>query len=116
MKQSRTITIKTAEELDILREAGKILSKIIKEVQCSLKSGISTEQIDQLTEKLIKDYKVIPAFKGYRGFPACACISTNEEVVHGIPGKRILREGDIVSLDVGIIYKNYYSDTAVTAG
>ena len=108
MNQTNSIRIKTPEELIVLREAGKILSAIVKELRCSLKSGISTQEIDIFAEKLIKDRGVIPAFKGYRGFPGCVCVSINDEVVHGIPSKRKLENGDIVSLDVGIIYNDYY--------
>jgi methionyl aminopeptidase len=115
-KAENSISIKTQNELQILREAGKILSGIIHDVTCSLQSGATTKQIDLLAEKLMKERGVIPAFKGYRGFPGCTCISINDEIVHGIPGSRILREGDIVSLDVGIKYKDFYSDTAVTVG
>jgi methionyl aminopeptidase len=116
MKADSSISIKTPAELQILREAGKILASVINEVTCSLKSGITTREVDRLTESLINARNVLPAFKGYRGFPACSCISVNEEVVHGTPGERRLKDGDIVSLDVGIIYKGYYSDMAVTVG
>jgi methionyl aminopeptidase len=116
MKTENLISIKTQEELKILREAGKILSEIVKELKCSLKSGITTHNVDSKAEQLIKQHGVIPAFKGYRGFPGCVCVSVNNEVVHGIPGERVLQEGDIVSLDVGIVYKSYYSDTALTVG
>ena len=116
MKNNGTINIKTLAELKILSEAGKILASIISEVKCSLKSGITTKEIDQKAEAIIAARNVIPAFKGYREFPGCICLSVNEEIVHGIPGDRILIDGDIVSLDVGIIHKNYYSDTAVTVG
>ncbi len=112
MTPDSSITIKTPEELQIMREAGAILASVINEVKCSLKSGMTTREADQKAEKLIKEKNVIPAFKGYRGFPGCVCFSVNEEVVHGIPGDRILKDGDIASLDVGIIYKGYYSDTA----
>lgn len=116
MKAEGAINIKTPEELKVLGEAGKILASIISEVKCSLKSGITTKEIDQKAEVIIAAHNVTPAFKGYRGFPGCVCLSVNEEIVHGIPGERILIDGDIVSLDVGIIYKDYYSDTAVTVG
>ncbi len=116
MAADSSISIKTPEELKVLREAGSILASVINEVKCSLKSGITTLEVDQKAEELIKKHKVIPAFKGYRGFPGCVCLSVNEEVVHGIPGSRVLKDGDIASLDVGIIYKGYYSDTAVTVG
>ena len=114
MKSDYSISIKTPEEIKILREAGQILSVIINEVRRSLKSGMTTREIDRRAEEIILTRRVKPAFKGYRGFPGCVCISVNEEVVHGIPGDRILKDGDIVSLDVGIIHKEYYSDTAVT--
>ena len=116
MRTEYSISIKSEEELAILREAGAILAKIINELKRSLKSGITTKDVDTRAEELIKGYNVIPAFKGYRGFPANICISLNEQVVHGIPSDRVIKEGDIVSLDVGIIYKNYFSDTAVTMG
>ena len=114
MKTSQGIRIKNANEVDILRKAGKILSSIVAQLQSSLTSGLSTKDIDLKAEKLIRDYQVLPAFKGYRGFPGVACISVNEGVVHGIPDKRLIKDGDIVSLDIGIIYQGYYSDTAVT--
>jgi len=116
MKSVNNISIKSSEEIQILREAGKILARISQDVTSSLKSGMTTKDIDILTERLIRENKVVSAFKGYRGFPACLCVSVNEEVVHGIPGRRVLKEGDIVSIDCGIIYNNYYADTAVTVG
>lgn len=114
MKSDYSISIKTPEEIKILREAGQILSAIISEVRCSLKSGMTTREVDRKTGEIILARRVKSAFKGYRGFPGCVCVSVNEEVVHGIPGDKILQEGDIVSLDIGIIHKHYYSDTAVT--
>lgn len=116
MKTGNSIRIKTKSELAVLREAGKILADIVSELQCSLKSGVTTRDIDIRAEALIRARGAIPAFKGYRGFPACVCTSVNDEVVHGIPGPRILKEGDIVSIDVGIIHKGYYSDMALTVG
>lgn len=114
MKTKNSIRIKTAAEIDILRKAGKILASIIYELERSLKSGMTTKDIDAKAESLIRRANVLPAFKGYRGFPGCACVSVNEEVVHGIPGAKVVKDGDIVSLDVGIIHDDYYSDTAVT--
>ncbi|MBN1869917.1 MAG: type I methionyl aminopeptidase [Candidatus Omnitrophica bacterium] len=99
-----------------MREAGKILAEIVRELKGSLKSGVTTREIDQKAEELIKAYHVEPAFKGYRGFPGCVCLSVNEEVVHGIPGGRVLKDGDIASLDIGIIYNHYFSDMAITVG
>ena len=116
MKTTNSISIKTAQEIVILRDAGKILAEIIEDLKRSLKEGITTREVDQVAEKLIRERAVVPAFKGYRDFSGCVCISVNEEVVHGVPGNRLLRAGDIVSLDVGIIYKEYYSDTALTVG
>ncbi len=110
------IRIKNPQEIDILRKAGKILSLIIKQLECSLTAGMTTQDIDSKALDLMQQYKVKPAFKGYRGFPASACVSVNEVVVHGIPNQRIIRKGDIVSIDVGIIHDGYYSDTAVTVG
>ena len=116
MKTTNSISIKTAQEIAILRDAGKILAEINEDLKRSLKEGITTREVDQVAEQLIRQKGVIPAFKGYRGFPGCVCVSVNEEVVHGVPGSRMLRGGDIVSLDVGIIYKDYYSDAALTVG
>ena len=114
MKTSQGIRIKSANEVDILRKAGKILSSIVIQLQSSLTSGISTKDIDLKAEELVRQNKVTAAFKGYHGFPGVACVSVNEVVVHGIPGPRVIKDGDIVSLDIGIIYEGYYSDMAVT--
>jgi len=116
MKTENSISIKTQKELAILREAGKILSSIVGQLKSSLKEGLTTKEIDLKAEKLIRNQEVIPAFKGYRGFPGCVCVSVNNEVVHGVPGDRRINQGDILSLDVGIIYKEFYSDTAFTVG
>ena len=116
MKTKNNIRIKTPAEIDILRKAGKILASIIEDVRCSLTSGMTTKELDRKAEELIAKYKVRSAFKGYRGFPGYACISVNEGVVHGIGNSRVIQEGDIVSVDVGIIHENFYSDTACTIG
>lgn len=116
MVKNNLIRIKTPQEVVIMREAGRILAGILEEVKSSLKTGMTTGEIDAHVEALIQQNHVGAAFKGYHGFPACACISVNEEVIHGIPGKRAIREGDIVGIDVGIIYRNYYSDMAMTVG
>jgi len=114
MKTSQGIRIKDPNEVDILRKAGKILSSIVGALQCSLTSGMTTKDIDLEAQALIQKNNVRPAFKGYHGFPGCACVSVNEGVVHGIPGKRVIQDGDIVSIDIGIIYEGYYSDMATT--
>ncbi len=112
-----SVTIKTAEELDLMREAGKILANVHQTLGDSLVEGMSTLEIDQLGEELIRSFGCEPSFLGYEGYPASVCVSINDEVVHGIPRKdRLIREGDIVSLDIGLIYKGYHSDAARTHG
>jgi methionyl aminopeptidase len=98
-----------------MREAGRILAHVHEELGKMLKPGISTMDIDRTGERLIRSFGCIPSFKNYNGYPASICVSVNDEVVHGIPNKhRILREGDIVSLDAGVIYNGYHSDAART--
>lgn len=116
MSNSGLINIKTKDEIQILRESGRILAHVVERLKRSLTSEISTQEINSIAEMLIRDQGVIPAFKGYRGFPGTVCASINNEVVHGIPSSRKLKDGDIISLDVGIIYQGYYSDMAVTVG
>lgn len=98
----------------MLSESGKILAKIMQRTREFIKAGITTLQIDQFAEDLLRRENVASAFKGYNGFPANICTSVNEEIVHGIPGERKLAEGDIISLDLGINYKGYFTDMAVT--
>ncbi len=109
------VSIKSQREIELMREAGKILGKVHNELAKEIKPGMTTLKIDQIGEELIRSYGCTPSFLGYGGYPASICVSVNEEVVHGIPSKkRILREGDIVSLDAGVIYKGYHSDAART--
>jgi methionyl aminopeptidase len=109
------VTIKSDREIELMREAGKILSIVHKELEKAIKPGISTMDINNLGEEIIRSYHCIPSFLNYNGYPASICVSINDEVVHGIPSKdRILMEGDIVSLDAGVIYKGYHSDAART--
>ena len=109
------ISVKSAREIDLMRESGKILYSVHEELGKIIRPGISTMDIDQLGEKLIRAHGCIPNFLNYNGYPASICVSVNDEVVHGIPSKkRILHEGDIVSLDAGLIYKGYHSDAART--
>ncbi len=111
------ITIKSQRELNLMREAGKILADVHEQLGRFIRPGISTLDIDQKGEKLIRGYGCIPSFLNYNGYPASICVSVNDEVVHGIPSAdRILQEGDIVSLDAGVIYKGYHSDAARTHG
>ncbi len=110
-----SVTIKSKTEIELMREAGKILARTHEELGKAIKPGISTYEIDRLGEEIIRSYGCIPSFLHYQGYPASICVSVNDEVVHGIPSKnRILKEGDIVSLDAGVIYKGYHSDAART--
>jgi methionyl aminopeptidase len=109
------VTIKSAREIELMREAGRILASVHEKLEKALKPGMSTMDIDRLGEEMIRSYGCIPSFKDYNGYPASICVSVNDEVVHGIPSKkRILHEGDIVSLDAGVIYHGYHSDAART--
>ena len=111
------VSIKSEREIQLMRESCKILAKVHEELGKVILPGISTKEIDVLAEKLIRSYDCIPNFLNYNGYPASVCVSVNEEVVHGIPNKhRILKDGDIVSLDCGCIYKGYHSDAARTYG
>lgn len=112
-----SVSIKSAREIELMRAAGKILAKVHENLGRELKAGMSTWEIDRLGDEIIRSYGCIPSFKDYNGYPASVCVSVNEEVVHGIPSKkRLIREGDIVSLDIGVIYKGYHSDAARTHG
>ena len=109
------ITIKSPREIELMREAGRLLEKVHDELAEFIRPGISTLDIDRFGEKLIRNFGCTPNFLNYNGYPASICVSVNDEVVHGIPKKnRILQEGDIVSLDAGLIYKGYHSDAART--
>lgn len=108
------IHLKSSRELDVMRRAGSITAIILKEVAAAVRPGISTRELDVIAEKRCAELGVRPAFKGYNGFPACLCVSVNEQVVHGIPAQRTIRAGDIVSLDFGVIVDGYYGDSAVT--
>ena len=109
------ISIKSSREIELMAEAGRILEKVHLELGKALHPGMSTLDIDRLGKKLIEGYGCIPSFLNYNGYPASICVSVNEEVVHGIPSRhRIIKEGDIVSLDAGVIYKGYHSDAART--
>ena len=110
-----SVTIKSAREIELMREAGRLLAEVHDELAAFIRPGISTKDIDKLGEKLIREKGCIPNFLNYHGYPASVCVSVNDEVVHGIPNKhRILQDGDIVSLDAGLIYKGYHSDAART--
>lgn len=109
------ISIKSSREIALMEEAGRILAKVHDELEKAIHPGMSTWEIDQIGEELIRGFDCIPSFLNYNGYPASICVSVNDEVVHGIPSKdRIIHEGDIVSLDAGVIYKGYHSDAART--
>lgn len=111
------ITIKSAREIELMTEAGRILSIVHDELEKALHPGMSTLDIDRLGEEIIRSYGCTPSFLNYNGYPASICVSVNDEVVHGIPSaERILQEGDIVGLDAGLSYKGYHSDAARTHG
>ena len=109
------VTIKSAREIERMRVAGKILASVHEELGKALKPGMSTLDIDRLGEELIRSHGCVPSFKNYNGYPASICVSVNDEIVHGIPNShRSIHEGDIVSLDAGVIYEGYHSDAART--
>ncbi len=110
------IVLKSSWELARMREAGRIVAQALAYLVERIRPGMATRELDLLTEAFISRKGGVPSFKGYRGFPASLCVSVNEEVVHGIPGPRIIKEGDIVSLDIGVIYKGYQGDAALTVG
>ena len=109
------IIIKSQDEIELMREAASATAQILADLEQIIQPGITTKDVDAYVEERILQYKMIPAFKGYSGYPASACVSVNQQVVHGIPSKkRKLLEGDIVSVDMGTIFKKYYSDAART--
>ncbi len=105
---------KSADELNLMREAGLIVAEIIEAIKKEIKPGVTTEYLDNIAEEYMRGRQAIPAFKGYHGFPASICVSINEAVVHGIPSKQCLVEGQIVSIDIGVKHKGYYGDAAFT--
>lgn len=108
------IILKSPEEVDKIRRAGRIVADVLQELKKQVKPGMTTLDLDQMAEEGIRKRGGQPAFKGYRGFPATLCASVNNEIVHGIPSKRTLQEGDIIGLDLGAIVDGYYGDAAIT--
>ncbi|MCD6303062.1 MAG: type I methionyl aminopeptidase [Anaerolineae bacterium] len=108
------VTIKTAGELARMRRAGEIVAEALATMKALVRPGVTTKELDAAAEAVIRKQGGIPSFKGYHGFPAAICASVNEEIVHGIPGARVLQEGEIISLDVGVIWEGYQGDAAVT--
>ncbi|NOX87188.1 MAG: type I methionyl aminopeptidase [Chlorobi bacterium] len=108
------IPIKTDEEIELQRESSLLVGKTLAEVAKRIKPGVKTFELDRIAETFIRDHGALPGFKGYNGFPATLCISVNDEVVHGIPGDRELKDGDIVSIDCGTLMNGFYGDSAYT--
>jgi len=113
--QGKAITVKSPEEIQLMFEANQIVAGVLAMLSQRMHPGLTTLKLDRWAEEYCRDHDGIPAFKGYRGFPGSLCVSINEQVVHGIPSKKvILREGDLVSIDFGVAYKGFFGDAAVT--
>ncbi len=108
------IILKSPQEIETMRRINRIVAEILEEIKSVAKPGVTTRELNERAEELLAQRKARSAFKGYNGYPAALCTSVNEEVVHGIPSDRVLREGDILSLDFGAIYEDYYWDAAIT--
>jgi len=108
------IIYKSREEIQSIRDSSQIVALVLSELKEMIRPGLSTIELDKYAEKRVHELDAVPAFKGYRGYPASLCTSINEEIVHGIPSSRVLKEGDILSLDFGVIHHGYYGDAAVT--
>jgi len=108
------IILKSTQEIDVMRQAGSIVAIVLEKLARSVEPGMTTEQLNKIAEEETKKNNAIPSFKGYKGFPASICVSINEQIVHGIPSKRVLKEGDIVSIDFGVIYNGFQGDAART--
>ncbi|MEW5902474.1 MAG: type I methionyl aminopeptidase, partial [Acidobacteriota bacterium] len=108
------IIYKTAEEIAAMKKSGQLVAQILGELKAMVKPGTKTRELDEYSEARAKELGAVAAFKGYRGYPASLCTSVNEEIIHGIPSSRVLREGDIIGLDFGVLYEGYYGDAAVT--
>ena len=111
-----SIIIKSDDEITTMRQAGRIVAAILGIITGQMKTGMKTKELDAIADKEVKRHGAKASFKGYRGFPANLCVSVNDEIVHGIPGERVLHEGDIVSLDFGAIFNGFQADAAVTVG
>ncbi len=110
------INIKSENEIEKMRQSGQIVAKVLKLLSEQIKPGMKTKELDIIAEREMKRLGAESSFNGYRGFPANLCVSVNDEIVHGIPGDRVLKDGDIVSLDFGVIYNGFHGDAAVTVG
>jgi methionyl aminopeptidase len=110
------IMIKSAREIEIMRQAGRIVATVLAELKSQVKPGVKTRALDERALRETEKLGAIPSFKGYHGYPASVCVSINDEIVHGIPGNRVMNEGDIVSIDFGVIYDDFQGDAALTVG
>src|SRR5512136_3382456 len=108
------ITLKSKREIDIMRDASRIVAEVLQELRPHCRAGVTTRELDRAAEEKTRRSGGSPAFKGYRGYPRALCTSINQQVVHGIPGDYELKEGDIVGLDFGVVYGGYYGDAAIT--
>ena len=108
------VTLKSAREIETMRRSGKITSKVLTDLMKAVRPGVTTRYLDEMAEKGIRELGGVPTFKGYHDYPASICASVNDEVVHGIPGEYVLREGDLLSIDIGTTFEGYVSDSAVT--
>jgi methionyl aminopeptidase len=108
------IIFKSPEEIEKMRKAGHIVARTIERLEVAVAPGMTTAHLDALAERIIREAGAVPSFKGYRGFPGTICTSLNEQVVHGIPGKRTIKEGDILKLDVGAVWEGYHADSAIS--
>jgi methionyl aminopeptidase len=108
------INLKSKREIQIMRDASRIVADVLEELRHQCSEGVSTRDLDRMAEEKTRQNGAIAAFKGYRGFPGSICTSINQQVVHGIPGARSLKEGDIIGLDFGVLYKGYFGDSAIT--
>lgn len=106
--------IKTQQEIQTMREGGKILAEILKKLSEAVKPGITTNDLEELARELVLYYKVKPSFFGYDGYPAALCASVNDEIVHGVPSDRVLKDGDVLKLDMGVLHKGFHTDSAIT--
>ena len=111
-----SIIIKSDREIATMRQAGRIVARVLEVLKSQVRPGSKTKELDIIAARELTKLGGKPSFKGYRGFPANLCVSMNDEIVHGIPGERVLNEGDIVSLDIGVIFMGFQSDVAVTVG
>ena len=111
-----SIIIKSTQEIEAMRQAGRIVATVLEMLRSQVRPGMKTKELDVIAARELEKLEARPSFKGYRGFPANLCVSVNDEIVHGIPGERVLGEGDIVSLDLGAIFMDFHGDAALTVG